>query len=98
MPDSTIKGISLPKSPLDGSSLRIAIVHARWNEPVINALLEGARSKLKEAGVKEHNILVQSVPGSYELPIAVSKYVTRRSIGPHYEDSDTELDLLSGIG
>ena len=71
----TIKGISFSESTLDGSPLRIAIVHARWNKPVIDALLQGVLSKLKAVGVVENNIVVQNVPGSYELPIAVSKYV-----------------------
>lgn len=75
MSDQTIKGPSFSESPLNGSSLRIAIVHARWNKPVIDALLKGAIFKLKDVGVKETNIVVQSVPGSYELPLAVSKYV-----------------------
>ena len=75
MSDPTIKGISFSEPPPDGSSLRIAIVHARWNKPVIDALLQGAISKLKSVGVKESNIVVLSVPGSYELPMAVSKYV-----------------------
>ena len=75
MSDPTIKGISFSESSLDGSSLRIAIVHARWNKPIIDALLQGAVSKLKAVGVKENNIVVQSVPGSYELPMAASKYV-----------------------
>jgi len=79
MSDPTIKGISFSEPSLDGSSLRIAIVHARWNKPVIDALLQGAIAKLKAVGVKESNIVVQSVPGSYELPFAVSKYV--KSIG-----------------
>lgn len=75
MSDPTIKGISFSESSLDGSSLRIAIVHARWNKPVIDALLQGTISKLKAVGVRENNIVVQSVPGSYELPMAASKYV-----------------------
>jgi 6,7-dimethyl-8-ribityllumazine synthase len=58
----------------DGSRLRIGIVHARWNETIIQALLDGAVDKLKELGVKEENIVVQSVPGSFELPFACSKY------------------------
>ena len=76
MSDPTIKGISFSESSLDGSPLRIAIVHARWNKPVIDALLQGVLSKLKAVGVKASNIVVQSVPGSYELPMAASKYVT----------------------
>lgn len=71
---STIKGISTAPQ-LDGSELRVAIVHARWNKTVIDALLAGAIAKLKERGVKESNIVIESVPGSYELPLACSKCV-----------------------
>ncbi|EFR01775.1 6,7-dimethyl-8-ribityllumazine synthase [Nannizzia gypsea CBS 118893] len=55
----------------DGSHLRIAIVHARWNEKIISALVEGAKKSILAGGVEEENIVVQSVPGSYELPFAV---------------------------
>ncbi|KAL2141580.1 hypothetical protein VTI28DRAFT_2182 [Corynascus sepedonium] len=57
----------------DGSSLRVGIVHARWNDTIIEPLLAGAKAKLKECGVKESNIVVQTVPGSWELPIAVQR-------------------------
>jgi 6,7-dimethyl-8-ribityllumazine synthase len=59
----------------DGSNLRIAIVHARWNTIIIESLLEGTRAKLLACGVKEQNIVVQSVPGSWELPFAVQRFV-----------------------
>ena len=72
---SEIKGPS-PDAKVDGSSLRIAIVHARWNKVIIDALVAGALKKLKEAGVKESNIVVESVPGSFELPIACSRCVS----------------------
>jgi 6,7-dimethyl-8-ribityllumazine synthase len=58
-----------------GSALRIGIVHARWNTKIIDALLEGTKKALKDAGVKDENVVVQSVPGSYELPYAVKQYV-----------------------
>ena len=57
----------------DGSKLRIAIVHARWNPTIISALVSGARKALLASGVKEENIVVQDVPGSYELPLAVQR-------------------------
>lgn len=56
-----------------GSELRIAIVHARWNAPIIAALVAGARKTLSAAGVLEDNIVVFDVPGSYELPFAVQR-------------------------
>ncbi|TPX17473.1 uncharacterized protein E0L32_003116 [Thyridium curvatum] len=57
----------------DGSGLRIGIVHARWNETIIEPLLAGARAKLAECGVPDANVVVTSVPGSWELPIAVQR-------------------------
>lgn len=57
----------------DGSPLRIAILHARWNEKLISALLAGTLKSLHAAGVKDENIVIQSVPGSYELPFAVQQ-------------------------
>ncbi|KAI4244516.1 MAG: hypothetical protein L6R40_002983 [Gallowayella cf. fulva] len=58
---------------LDGSNLRVAIVHARWNTAIISALVAGAKKALIKSGVSEDNIVVQDVPGSYELPYAVSR-------------------------
>jgi 6,7-dimethyl-8-ribityllumazine synthase len=51
-------------------------VHARWNTKIIDALLDGTKKALKDAGVKDENIVIQSVPGSYELPYAVKQYVS----------------------
>lgn len=73
MEDKTIKGLGAPPKSHDGSAFRIAIVHARWNDEVIKALVNGAIEKLKAQGVKDENIVVKSVPGSYELPFACKK-------------------------
>ncbi|KAH7364244.1 6,7-dimethyl-8-ribityllumazine synthase [Rhexocercosporidium sp. MPI-PUGE-AT-0058] len=64
----------------DGSGLRIGIVHARWNTTIIEPLLAGTKAKLLASGVKESNIVVQSVPGSWELPIACSKLFSASQI------------------
>ncbi|KAI9759811.1 MAG: hypothetical protein M1835_000302, partial [Candelina submexicana] len=52
--------LTRPSPAEKGSSLRIAIVHARWNESIIRPLVAGARKSLLEAGVKEDNIITQS--------------------------------------
>jgi 6,7-dimethyl-8-ribityllumazine synthase len=72
--DHTIKGPSNSEVKYNGAGLRIAIVHARWNKSVIDALVAGAVAKLKDSGVKESNIVMQSIPGSFELPFACSRY------------------------
>lgn len=70
MSDPTIKGLGPATTTYDGSPFRIAIVHARWNDVIINSLVKGTVDKLKSLGVKEENIVLKSVPGSYELPMA----------------------------
>lgn len=75
MTDATIKGLPPPPFKYDGSSQRILIVHARWNDTIIQALVSGCVAKLKEQGVKEENIVIKTVPGSYELPFATQRCV-----------------------
>ncbi|EPE09224.1 dimethyl-8-ribityllumazine synthase [Ophiostoma piceae UAMH 11346] len=64
----------------DGSGLRIGIVHARWNNAIIDPLLEGAKAKLIKSGVAAGNIVVESVPGAWELPIAVQRFLSASQI------------------
>ncbi|KAL8843634.1 MAG: hypothetical protein Q9170_000138 [Blastenia crenularia] len=55
-------------------------VHARWNTAVISALVAGARKALIGSGVKKENVVVQDVPGSYELPYAVQRLYSASQI------------------
>ncbi|KAJ9111885.1 hypothetical protein QFC20_002473 [Naganishia adeliensis] len=71
MTDATIKGLPLPRS----NTTRILIVHARWNDTIIQSLVSGCVAKLKEQGVKEENIVIKTVPGSYELPFATQRLI-----------------------
>ncbi|KAK3383906.1 hypothetical protein B0T24DRAFT_606658 [Lasiosphaeria ovina] len=79
----------------DGSGLRIGIVHARWNETIIEPLLAGTKAKLLESGVSEANIVVQTVPGSWELPIAVQRLYSASQVQSSSAGSgSTAGDLL----
>jgi len=80
---------------LDGFALRVAIVHARWNTELITPLVEGARKKLLEGGVREANIVIQSVPGSWELPVACQRLFAASQI---QASSAPSGDLLGGLG
>lgn len=53
-----------------GEGLRIGIVVSRFNEWVTKALLEGALSELRRAGVADTALTVTWVPGAYEVPLA----------------------------
>ncbi|KAI1005486.1 hypothetical protein K3495_g2737 [Podosphaera aphanis] len=65
---------------VDGGRLQIGIVHARWNTTIIEPLLAGAMSRLRASGVKDENIIVESVPGSWELPIACSMMLASKHL------------------
>ena len=54
----------------DGSGLKVALVVARWYEELTDRLRDGALAVLKEAGVKDDDVLVVEVPGAFELPQA----------------------------
>ena len=60
---------------LKDKNVKIGIIVSEWNEPVTNALKEGALAFLYEAGIAKENITVCSVPGSYELPFAASTFL-----------------------
>lgn len=67
----SIKG-PVPAPSFEGAErLRIGIVHARWNKEVIDALVLGALETIGKTGVKTENIVIDSVPGSWELPFGV---------------------------
>ncbi|OIW34993.1 6,7-dimethyl-8-ribityllumazine synthase [Coniochaeta ligniaria NRRL 30616] len=78
----------------DGSALRVGIVHARWNDTIIQPLLEGTKAKLLACGVKESNIVVETVPGSWELPIAVQRLYAASQVQSSSSSSATAGDLL----
>lgn len=61
-----------------GSNLRIGILHARWNSKIIDALVQGAIKRLTEMNVKPENIIVETVPGSFELPYGSKLFVEKQ--------------------
>ena len=61
-------GVKGRQGSLNGKGLTIGIVAARYNQEIVDALLEGALQPLQEHGAKADPIL--SVPGSFEIPVA----------------------------
>lgn len=51
----------------DASDMRIGFIVSEWNNNITNKLLSSAIETLKEHGMKENNITVKYVPGSFEL-------------------------------
>ncbi len=57
--------------PVDGGRLRFALVAARYNQDLVDDLLQSARATLRKAGVADSAVEVIRVPGSNEVPFAV---------------------------
>ena len=69
-----------PESVPDGADMRIGIVVSEWNESITFALLEGACATLVKHGVLKENIIVDYVPGSFELIFGSKHLVENKEI------------------
>ena len=90
------------KGDLQGEGLRIAIVVARFNRFITQRLLEGAQEALAGYGVREEDILVAWVPGSFELPVSAKalaetgRYDSIVCLGAVIRGETTHFDLVAG--
>ena len=62
------KGAAPPEG-LDGRGLRIGVVRARWNSHIVDRLAEGVGRGLSALGVDPGDVVDETVPGSFELPM-----------------------------
>ena len=58
---------------MNGEGLRIGIVVATFNEFITSKLLDGAQAALARHGVRDDDVSVASVPGSFELPLVAKR-------------------------
>lgn len=59
----------------DATNMRFGIVVSEWNDNITGALLDGAVKTLKRHGAKDENILIESVPGSFELTFGAAQMI-----------------------
>lgn len=62
----------------DASRVRVAVVVARFNEDITEELLRGALSTLARWRVKDKNVSVIRVPGSFEIPYGCTLALKKR--------------------
>lgn len=62
---------------LDGKKLSIAIVQARFNEGITDALYQACHAELLSLGVPEKHITLVQVPGALEIPVALQALAER---------------------
>jgi 6,7-dimethyl-8-ribityllumazine synthase len=58
---------------LDGKGLRVAIVAGRFNEVVVEKLVDGALDCLRRHGAAEDDLELVWVPGAYEIPLVACR-------------------------
>lgn len=58
-----------------GKGVRVGIVVSEWNNKITGALLQGACDTLMKHGVSEDDIIVHTVPGSFELVFGAAQFV-----------------------
>ena len=82
--------------------LRFAIVASRFNEFVVDRLVEGAIDALLRHGASEKNLEIVRVPGAYEMPLAVRRLAqTRRydaivALGAVVRGQTSHFDIVAG--
>ena len=58
---------------LDGVGLRFGIVVSRFNDLLTGRLLDGAMDCLARHGVRDEDVVLVKVPGSWELPMVADR-------------------------
>ena len=58
----------------DTKGKSFAIVVSRWNQFIVNKMLDGAKDALQRHNVPEDNITIAYCPGSFEIPLVVQKF------------------------
>lgn len=83
-----------------GGNMRIALVAARFNEFIVSKLIEGARDALLRHDVKDEDIDLCWVPGSFEIPVAAKhlaesgKYDAVIALGAVIRGSTSHYDYV----
>lgn len=57
----------------EADGARFAIVATRWNDAVVDRLVDGALEVLRDCGVAEGDITLVRVPGAFEVPMACDR-------------------------
>jgi 6,7-dimethyl-8-ribityllumazine synthase len=64
----------------DGAGLRIGLVAARFNDLIVDRLLEGAVMALRSHGVADDDVVVVRVPGSVEVSLLAQALADRDDV------------------
>jgi len=75
-----------PERIPSAENMRFGVIVSEWNHEITSRLLEGAVSTLKKYGAAENDIIINHVPGSFELPLG-AQFIAE------YDDVDAVICL-----
>jgi 6,7-dimethyl-8-ribityllumazine synthase len=87
---------------LQGEGLRVAIAASRFNEAIVERLVDGARDGLRRHGVDPDSIDVAWAPGAFELPLVAGRLAASGSydavitLGAVIRGATSHYDLVAG--
>ena len=90
------------RGDMNGQGLRVGIAVARFNEIITKQLLAGALETLTRCGVRDSDITVAWVPGSFELPVVARAFAKSGRcdavicIGAVIRGETTHYDMVAG--
>jgi len=87
---------------LEAKGKKFGIVVSRWNQFVVNKLLDGALDGLIRHGANENNVSVAYCPGAFEIPLVAQKmaqtgkYDAIIALGAVIRGSTPHFDYIAG--
>ena len=90
------------KGNMNGQGLQVGVVVARFNEVVTRKLLDSAVETLIRHGVRDEDITVGWVPGSFELPVVAKtlaktgRYHAVICLGAVIRGETSHYDMVAG--
>ncbi len=85
-----------------GAERRVAVVASRFNQPIVDRLVDGALDALVRHGVAASDIDVVWVPGAWELPLAArrllasDRYDALVAVGAVIRGDTPHFDYVAG--
>lgn len=78
---SDLKNLSTYKAtPMDVEGAKIGILVSEWNDGITNAMAQGAIDTMIQHGIKEEDISVKYVPGTFELAFAAQQMAQYKAV------------------
>jgi len=74
-----VKMPNIIEGVFDAKGKSFAIVVSRWNQFIVNKMLDGALDALRRHNVEEDKITIAYCPGAFEIPVVVQKFAKSKN-------------------